>query len=346
MNIKKIQDAFPDNKKVLLRADFNVAIKNGKIKEVFKVKAVKETLDYLLEKKCRVALLSHFGRPEEKNNPEFSLEQIKGEIENTLDVKIIFIRDCLSEEIKEKIENLSGREVLLLENVRFYAEEEKNDRNFAQKLAEKFEIFINDAFSASHRNQASVTGITEFLPSFAGLKLQKEISEMEKIKNDFVRPATAIIGGAKIETKLPVIKFFEDKYDQILVGGKIANEAIDQKIEFSEKVILPVDFIDNRLDIGNETIANFTAVIEKSKTIIWNGPLGKFEDEKYVAGTQKIFEAVIASGAYTVVGGGETLEILEKNKALNRINFVSTGGGAMLEYLSGNKLPGIEVLRV
>jgi len=345
MAVKKIQEAEIQDKKVLLRADFNVAVESGKVKEKFKIEAVRETLKYLLEKKCKVALASHFGRPEGKINPEFSLSQIKNDVESILGVKIVFIDDCISEKIAKALHNLNDGEVLLLENVRFYPGEEQNDEKFAEGLAKNFEVFINDAFSVSHRDQASVTGITKFLPSYAGFWLQKEIKEMEKIKNDFKKPAVAIIGGAKIETKLPVIKFFEEKYDNVLVGGKIANEALDQKIQFSSKVILPVDFIDDRLDIGPKTLENFKSIIRQAETIVWNGPTGKFEEEKYAFSTNEILKEILKSHAYVVAGGGETIEVLEKNEAIDKISFVSTGGGAMLEYLSGNKMPGIEALQ-
>ena len=345
MAVKKIQEAELQNKKVLLRADFNVAVESGKVKEKFKIEAAKETLRYLLEKKCKVALASHFGRPEGKINPEFSLSQIKNDVESILGVKIVFIDDCISEKVAKALDNLNDGEVLLLENVRFYPGEEQNDEKFAEGLAENFEFFINDAFSVSHRDQASVTGITKFLPSYAGFWLQKEIKEMEKIKNDFKRPAVAIIGGAKIETKLPVIKFFEEKYDNVLVGGKIANEALDQKIQFSSKVILPTDFAGDRLDIGPKTLENFKSIIGQAETIVWNGPTGKFEEEKYAFSTNEILKEILKNHAYVVVGGGETIEVLEKNEAVDKISFVSTGGGAMLEYLSGNKMPGIEALQ-
>lgn len=344
MNIRKIQDVDLENKKVLLRVDFNVALENGRVKEKFKIEACRETVKFLLEKNCKVALISHLGRPEGKNNPEFSLQQIVDDVENILGLKVKFISDCISEEIKDNLENLSQGEIILLENVRFYSGDENNDAEFSKKLAKGFDIFVNDAFSASHRDHASVSGVAKLIPSFAGIRLQKEIEEMEKIKNDFAHPAVAIIGGAKIETKLPVIKFFEEKYDNILVGGRIANEALDQKKEFSEKVILPFDFIDDRLDIGPKTLEKFKKIIFSAKTIVWNGPTGKFEDEKYAVSSNEILKKVLDSGAYTVVGGGETLEILEKNNATDKIDFVSTGGGAMLDYLGGGEMPGIECL--
>jgi len=353
--MKRIQDVDVENKKVLLRVDFNVAVEDGKVKESFKIAAAKETVEYLLGKGARVAMISHLGRPEGKRNMEFSFSPIVDDVESILGVKIKFVSDCIGEEVKNSLNNLEENEVLLLENVRFYEGDEKNEEKFSNQLAEGFDIFVNDSFSASHRDHASVTGVMKFLDSYAGLRLQKEVEEMSKIKNSFEKPAVAIIGGAKIETKLPVIKFFEQIYDYVLVGGKIANEAIDQKIEFSEKVILPVDFIDDpvkslrdhgasRLDIGLETTEKFKDIISSAKTIVWNGPMGKFEEEKYAGGTNEIFKAIIGSSAYTLVGGGETLEILERNNAMDKVDFVSTGGGAMLEYLGGGKMPGIESL--
>jgi len=354
MEIKKIQDVDAKNKRVLLRVDFNAGIEGGDAKEAFKIEAAKETVEYLLEKGAKVALLSHLGRPaavktlagkpDGKIDSEFSLMQLADDVERALGIKVKFVDDCIGEKVKSGIEESASGEVLLLENVRFYAGDESNDEEFSKKLAENFDIFVNDAFSVCHRDQASVTGITKYLPSFSGLWLQKEITGMEKVKNNFERPAIAIIGGAKIETKLPVIKFFEGIYDNVLVGGKIANEAIDQEIKFSEKVVLPEDYVDDRMDIGPKTIEKFREIILGAKTIVWNGPLGKFEEEKYSIGSQEILRAIIDSGAYTLVGGGETLEILEKNDALNKISFVSTGGGAMLEYLGGEKMPGIEAL--
>lgn len=347
MNIKKIQEANVESKKILVRVDFNVSINDGKVKDKFKLAACKETVEYLLSKPgTKIALASHFGRPDGQVNSEFSLKQIQGELEKILDKKIIFVPDCIGDVVREALQKQSADEVILLENVRFHGEEEKNDPEFSEKLAENFDVFINDAFSVCHRDQASVTGVAKFLPSYAGFWLQKEIMEMEKIENDFERPAVAIIGGAKIETKLSVIKLFEEKYDHVLVGGKIANEAIDQKIKFSEKVLLPFDFIDNRLDIGPKTLEKFKEIIKTAKTIVWNGPTGKFEDEKYAISTNEMLKSSLETGAYTVVGGGETIEILEKNDAIEKISFVSTGGGAMLEYLSGNELPGIKALEI
>jgi phosphoglycerate kinase len=351
MNLRKIQDANLKNKRVLFRADFNVAVENGKVKESFKIKAAKKSIDYLLSQNAKVALISHLGRPEGKVDPEFSLGRIENDIEKILGVELAFIPDCIGDKVKEAMENIGKpslpADVLLLENVRFYPGEENPESGgeFVKALAENFDVFINDAFSVSHRDQASVTGVAKILPSFAGFWMQKEIENLDKVKNNPVRPAVAIIGGAKIETKLPLIKIFEKNYDYVLVGGKVAVEAMDQKMQFSEKVILPVDFAQDKMDIGPETIKKFKEVIKNAKTVVWNGPVGKFEEKPYDIGTNEILVAVIESGAFSLMGGGESVEILEEHKAMDKISFVSTGGGAMLEYLSGAPMPGIDALK-
>lgn len=344
--IKKLQNGEFENKKVLLRADFNVAIENGKIKEKYKLEACKKSVDFLAAiNGSKIALMSHLGRPEGQVNPEFSLKQLQGELESVLGFKIVFANDCIGEQVSQGLENLQKGEILLLENVRFHGEEEKNDPAFAQKLAEHFDVFVNDAFSVCHRDQASVTGVTKFLPSYAGLWLQEEIKNLNSVMHEPQQPATAIIGGAKIETKLPLIQKFENSYAHILVGGKIANEALDQNMSFSSKVILPLDFAQDRLDIGVNTIKRFAEIIANSKVIVWNGPMGKFEQAPFDQGTREVLNAIIESDAYTLIGGGESVEVLEENNLMDKISFVSTGGGAMLEYLSGNSMPGIEALR-
>jgi 3-phosphoglycerate kinase len=354
MDIRKIQDAEVAGKKVILRVGFDVSIENNLIKEKFKIETVKESLDYLMKNGARVALMTWLGRPKGEKDFRFSELQIKDEVENILGYKIKFVADCIGEEVKKAMEELKEGEVAMLENVRFYPGEgdvemgTEYDAGYAKMLADGFDLFVNDAFSQDHRNQASIAGIPKFIPSCAGFLVQKEIRELDKVQNSFKAPAVAIIGGAKIETKLPVINVLERKYDNILVGGKIANEAIERKIKFSQKVVLPVDFTDGHLDIGPKTIAKFRKIISDARTIIWNGPLGKFEEEKYAVGTNEIFSAIMDAaegGAFVLVGGGETLEVIEKNNAMKKVGFVSTGGGAMLDYLSGDVMPGIEALK-
>lgn len=366
MNLKKIQDADLIGKKVLLRVDFNVSIKDGKAGERFKIAACHETVEYILAQPgAKLALITHFGRPSfaetadfakaqesgqgnfsgKKVIGKFSLENMIPDAEEILGRKIKFVPACIGAKVGEGMDNLGENEILLLENVRLYPGEEINEQEFARKIAENFDVFVNDAFSVCHRNHASVAGVAEILPSYAGLRIQKELERLDAAKENPVHPATAIIGGAKIETKLPLIYMFQKNYDRILVGGRVSVEAINSDIRFSSKVILPVDFSKEKKDIGPKTIENFKKIIAQSKTIVWNGPLGKFEEKPYNTGTDEILKAVIGSGAFVLMGGGESVQILEEANALDKISFVSTGGGAMLEYLSGNILPGIEVLK-
>ncbi|MDD5396510.1 MAG: phosphoglycerate kinase [Candidatus Moranbacteria bacterium] len=346
MEIKKIRDGNFENKKILVRADFNVGIVDGKIQEKFKLEACKKTIEFLsAQEGAKIALISHLGRPDGKVNAEFSLRQIKDELETILAKKIVFVDDCVGKNVAKALEEIKAGEILLLENVRFHEGEEKNDESFAKQLAENFNVFVNEAFSVCHRDQSSVTGVTNFIPGFGGFWLQKEMENLDKVMNQPSQPAVAIIGGAKIETKLPLIKVFENKYANILVGGKIANEANDQGMTFSAKVILPLDFADDRLDIGEKTIEKFKQIISEAKVIVWNGPMGKFEQTPYDRGTREILEAVISSNAFTLIGGGESVQVLEEGGLMDKISFVSTGGGAMLEYLSGNIMPGIEALK-
>lgn len=333
-------------KKVLLRADFNVAIDNGQIKEEFKLKACKASVDYIAaQKDAKLAIISHLGRPDGEVKQEFSLLQMKDRLEQILGKKIIFATDCVGSEVAEKLSALNSGEILLLENVRFHKEDEINDAGFAKQLAENFDLFVNDAFSVCHRDQASVTGVPKVIPGCAGFWLQKEIDTLNHALHEPERPATAVIGGAKIETKMPLIQRFEKTYDNVLVGGRVANEAIDQGLDFSPKVVLAHDFAKDRLDIGEKTIRRFAEIITHSKLVIWNGPMGKFEEPPYDNGTRKILEAILETDAYAIIGGGESVQVLEENGLMDRVGFVSTGGGAMLEYLSGNPMPGIEVLK-
>lgn len=348
MPLRHIKNIDITGRKILLRVDFNVEIskKTGKLHETFKIAAAKETIDYLLSKeRTKVALITHYGRPEGRVDMKYSVAPLIPEIEKILERKIHFIPACIGDQVIQSLDALPENELLMLENVRFHAEEEARDFQFSQELAKPFHLFVNDAFSVCHRNQASVTGITLCLPSYGGFQMEREIQNLDRIKENPEHPAIAIIGGAKVETKLPLIQALDKAYDWILVGGKIANEAIDLKIPFSTKVILPLDFESTeRLDIGANTIQLFKQKIAGAKTIIWNGPMGKFEDTPYDHGTKEILAALLESDAFTVVGGGESLGVIETLGCADKIGFVSTGGGAMLEYLSGKLLPGVEVL--
>jgi phosphoglycerate kinase len=269
-------------KHVLIRTDFNVSVDaNGNVMDFFKIEAAKKTIRKVFSfPGAKVALLSHYGRPEGRYDEKFSLRPLVKDISRILDLPIRFVDDCVGSPVETGLESLSEGEVLLLENVRFHEGDEENDRGFASMLARPFDVFVNEAFGACHREHASIAAITERLPSFAGYRLLEEIRKLDDFRRHPSHPAVAIIGGAKIETKLPLIREFERTYEAVLVGGKIANEALDRKIEFSDKVLLPVDFRgDDRLDIGPKTTAMFVKVISVAKSILWNGPMGKFEEK-------------------------------------------------------------------
>ena len=345
MNLRSVRDMDVAGKKVLFRVDFNVELDEKRdVREKYKVESAKYTLEYLLSQGAKVALLTHLGRPEGKPNPAFSVRDIADDVERILARKACFVDDCVGEKVENALHDLASDEVVLLENVRFYPGDETNDPEFSKFLAAPFDLFVNGAFSVCHRDQASVTSVTRFLPSSAGLHLLDEVKHLTDARERPIRPAVAIIGGAKIETKLPIIRMFEEKYDRVLVAGKVACEAEDEKIAFSDRVLLPEDYASNRQDIGRKTLLRFREEILKAKTIVWNGPLGKFENPEYAAGTNMVLESIIESGAFSIVGGGETIIALEEAGVFQKISFVSTGGGAMLEFLSGEPLPGLLAL--
>jgi len=347
-------------KKILLRVDFNMPIENGGVSETYRIKANKETINFLIERDAIVGLVSHITAID-------SFEPTLNQIKEVLGINFNFINDCIGKSVKIGLNNAKPGDTFLLENIRKYEGEEKNDINFAKNLAEPFDLYVNNAFSASHRNHASLVAVTKFLPSYAGFLLKKEIDNLSKALRSPKENKTLIIGGAKIETKFPVIKNFLDKAENILIGGAIANVFLKAKnvdikksltddnflpeaiklLEESDNIIIPEDYIisdDMILDIGQKTAAKFSEIIGKSKIIIWNGPLGKSEIEQFSQGTKEIAKAIINSGAFSVVGGGDTIAFLEKLALVDKFNYVSTGGGAMLEFLAKNKLPGLLAL--
>ncbi|MAG44928.1 hypothetical protein CL633_03495 [bacterium] len=319
--IQSIKKANLANKRVLLRLDFN---------GFWRLKMVLPTIHYLLTKKVKkIIIIGHIGRPKGKISQKFSLMRFK---------------KCLPHGVE------------LRENLRFDLREVKNDLSLAKELASLADIFVNESFSVCHRKHASIVGIPNYLPSYAGLILEQEIKVLNK---KFKRPIIYIIGGAKVETKLPLAKILLKKCDHMLLGGLIANVVLENhQMEItSTKVHLPVDAvcynktcavgaIEPRkiLDIGPDTVALFSDVIGQAKTIIWNGPMGMFENKKYQQGTLSIAKKVASSNAYSIIGGGETIFALEKLRLVSKINHISIGGGALLDYLAKNKLPGIEAL--
>jgi len=343
--MKYLKDIDFKNKRVLLRTDFNVPLENGTILDDFRIRESLPTIEYILKQdKSKVVIISHLGRPEGKVDLQYSLEPAAKKLGELLKKEVVFIKDILSKAGDEAVQSLESGQVALAENLRFYPQEEAGDEQFAIDLCHHFGVYVNDAFSASHRAHASIFQIPKFKPSCAGLLMQKEIEELSKALKPSKRPSIAIIGGAKIETKMPVIENMAQTYDAVLVGGRIAVEAQEQKLKFSENVVLPEDYVDGSLDIGPKTAEKYGMAISSASFLVWNGPMGKFEDEKYAAGSKTVLDAICGSDAWKIAGGGETLEFINKYNMAGKFDFLSSGGGAMLEFLSGTKLPGIEAL--
>lgn len=342
INLKEVQDSKIEGKKVLLRVDLDVPIESSKITDDSRLEAWFPALEYLLQNKASVIIAGHLGRPQGKEEKS----------------SLLPIAHWIGSKVGSKPQDANFGEfpgwkltesVCILENLRFFPGEEENDPEFAKKLASLAQIYVNDAFASSHRAHASIVGVTKYLPSFAGLRLQKEVEELSKAIDNPKRPLTIIIGGAKIETKLPLVEKMYSFADYVLVGGEIAEETkvlakvSHEKLSGKKSVLLVADLTTDREDISENSTQNFIQVINTSKTIVWNGPMGEFE-KFFDLGTREIAKAIANSNAYTIVGGGDTLAFLRKEDLLSEFSFVSTGGGAMLEFLAGEKLPGIEAL--
>ncbi len=379
-------------KKILLRLDLNVPLENGKISDTTRIDKILPTLNFLIQKKTKIIIISHVGRPKGKIVKNLSLKPVGDELKKKLNADVKLITENIYEIKNKDFFEKFVEEVLILENIRFYEEEEKNDDKFAKHLASLGDIYVNDAFSCSHRAHASIQLISKHLPSFSGLQLDLEISALSKITTEITKPITCIIGGSKISSKINVIKNLIPKFDNIVIVGGMANnfieyfgnnigESIREKhcnqivaeiISLSKKeeckIIYPEDVLvskdlngksknkelyeilsdDMILDIGPRTINKITDTIENSKTILWNGPAGYFENPNFAYGSIKIAEKIIQNNKsnkiFSVVGGGDTVSLLNKLNVVNNFDFVSTAGGAFLEYLEGKKLPGITAL--
>lgn len=333
-------------KKVLLRCDFQVPLdEEGNILDDFKIRASLPTIKYLASKKAKVILLSHW-KPAESQNKAESLKLILPRLSKLIKKEIGFLDDCVGENVKREIGKMPPGGIVLLENLRAHEEEEKNDDAFARQLADLGDVYVNDAFGVSHRSHASLVGVPKYLPSFAGFLLEKETSSLEKIMEKPRKPLIAIIGGAKVETKTSAIDALSGKADFILVGGLIACELKEKSINLANprKIIFPFGNV-CAFDVSAKTIRLFEEKIKTAKTIFWTGPLGKVEKKEFQKGSRLVAKAIIKSGAYSVAGGGETAWFLGKNGLLNKFSHVSTGGGAMLDFLAGEKLPGLEALK-
>ena len=391
--MRNIQDETNLNqKKVLLRLDLNVPLDNGKITDTTRIDKILPTINFLLKSEAKIIILSHVGRPNGKVVNEFSLKPICEDLKNKLSENIRLVSKNIKELKSTDLFNEQDEKIVILENIRFYEEEEKNDNSFAKHLASLADIYVNDAFSCSHRAHASIFEITKFIPSYAGLQLNLEIDALTKITSEIQRPITCIIGGSKISSKINIIKNLIAKFDNIIIVGGMANnilrhkgyeigksiqedncdKIIEEIFSLSKKenckIIYPEDVAVGKnldgsaeikelnniskdeliLDIGPKTIKAINLLIEESSTILWNGPAGYFENPNFAKGSLEIAKKIIeknkSNTIYSVAGGGDTVSLLNGIGAINNFNFVSTAGGAFLEYLEGKELPGIKAL--
>ena len=391
--MRNIQDETNFNqKKVLLRLDLNVPLDNGKITDTTRIDKILPTINFLLKNEAKIIILSHVGRPKGKVVSELSLKPICEDLKNKLNQNIKLVSKNIKEIKSTDLFNEHDEKIVILENLRFYEEEEKNDNGFAKHLASLADIYVNDAFSCSHRAHASIFEITKFIPSYAGLQLNLEIDALTKITSEIQRPITCIIGGSKISSKINIIKNLIAKFDNIIIVGGMANnilrykgyeigksiqedncdKIIEEIFSLSKKenckIIYPEDVAVGKsldgsakikelnniskdeliLDIGPKTIKAINSLIEESSTILWNGPAGYFENPNFAKGSLEIAKKIIEKNKnntiYSVAGGGDTVSLLNGIGAINNFNFVSTAGGAFLEYLEGKELPGIKAL--
>jgi len=381
-----------NQKKILLRLDLNVPLSNGKITDTTRIDKILPTINFLLKNNAKIIILSHVGRPKGKVVNELSLKPVCETLKSKLNQDIKFISKNIKEVKSSDLFDTYDKRIVMLENLRFYEEEEKNDDVFAKHLASLADIYVNDAFSCSHRAHASIFEITKFIPSYAGLQLDIEINALSKITSEILRPVTCIIGGSKISSKINIIKNLISKFDNIIIVGGMANNILKYKgyeigksiqenncnqiiqeifslsKKESCKIIYPEDVVVGKdlngspevkelnnvskneliLDIGPKTIKIINQLIEESNTILWNGPAGYFENPNFSKGSLEIAKKIVEKNnnneIFSVAGGGDTVALLNSVGATSHFNFVSTAGGAFLEYLEGKELPGIKAL--
>ena len=382
-----------NEKRVLLRLDLNVPLKDGVITDQTRIEKIIPIVEFLLKKNSKILIISHVGRPKGNVDKGLSLKPVCESLEKKIKKNIKFIDEDIFKLKKKDLFEDSKNQLIFLENIRFYNGEEKNDLNFSKHLAGYADLFVNDAFSCSHRAHASVSKITDFLPSFAGLQLETEINALKKVTSEIKKPVTCIIGGSKISTKIQLIKNLIPKFNNIIIVGGMANNIlyhkgnqigksikeencgliIDEIFETSKKypctIVYPEDVSvgknlndksqikeindiavdDLILDIGPKTVSKIQNIIEGSKTVLWNGPAGYFENPNFAKGSYEIAKAIIKKNKnrtiYSVVGGGDTVALINQINAIKDFDFVSTAGGAFLEYLEGKELPGIKALK-
>jgi phosphoglycerate kinase len=385
--MKSLKDFVFKEKRTIVRCDFNVPIEEGAVADDFRIEKTLSTIEYLKERRAKVILISHLGNPSGRDE-HYSLKPIAKRLGLLLGEKVAFLKDCQGTAVEKRVKAMKGGEVILLENLRFYPGEKKNDINFAKALAKLGEIYISEAFSVSHRAHASIVQLPRLIPAGIGFLFGKEMTVLLKVREEPTRPLVTIIGGVKISSKMKAAHRLSSFSDHLLLGGQIANVVLrvkgialgkpwpEEKIvslikDFKltdTKIHLPVDVIvsPNRkgetyirevgpgivrkeeeiFDIGPETIETFNKIISQAKTIIWAGPLGLAEDEKFRKGTASIARKISENtDAFSLVGGGDTINSIKKLGLLDKFSYISTGGGAMLAYLTNESMPGIETLK-
>jgi len=394
--MKTVDDLNFAGKKALVRVDFNVPLdENFNITDDNRIQGAAPTIKKILSDGGSVILMSHLGRPKEGPTDKYSLKHIVAHLSTVLGTDVQFANDCIGAEAIEKAAALEAGQVLLLENLRFYKEEEKGDVEFAEKLAKLGDVYVNDAFGTAHRAHASTAIIAQFFPGakYSGYLMAAEVGNAEKVLNNPVRPFTAIMGGAKVSDKIQLIEALLDKVDNLLIGGgmaytfikarggeigkslveidklDLANELVKKAKEKGVNLVIPTDaqiadaFSNDAnvydgandqipadlqgLDIGKESAANFAAIIKDSKTVLWNGPMGVFEFDTFAKGTKAVADAVVEAtknGAFSLIGGGDSAAAVSKFGMTEDVSYVSTGGGALLEYMEGKVLPGVKAL--
>jgi phosphoglycerate kinase len=389
MNKRTVRDVDVKGKRVLVRVDFNVPLKDGKVSDDTRVRASLPTICYLLERGAAVVLMSHLGRPKGVDD-KLRLAPVGARLAELLGRPVRTLRDCIGPEVEAAVAAMVPGDVVLLENLRFHPEEEKNDHGFAAQLGRLGAVYVNDAFGSAHRAHASTEGVAHYLPAVAGFLMEQELDALGKALESPERPFVAILGGAKVSDKIGVIRKLLGTADALLIGGGMANtflkaqgravgdslveeEALATAKEILEQVcgcgmdfLLPVDAVVadkfdaaaaskvvpvdqvpagwRILDIGPRTLDLFRDALRGAKLVVWNGPMGVFEFPAFAAGTRAVAQAVAESGAYSVVGGGDSVAALQQLGVADKVGHLSTGGGASLEFLEGRPLPGVEIL--
>ena len=393
MNKKTIKDIDVNSKKVLVRCDFNVPIdsETGKITDNRRIRAALPTIQYLLDHNAKVILCSHLGRPKGEFNLKYSLKPVAEELSKLLNKDVKLAKDVIGESAKELTSNMKEGEVVLLENVRFHKEEEKNDPEYSKALANMAEIYVNDAFGTAHRAHSSTTGVADYLPAVSGFLIEKELEFLGGALENPAHPFVAILGGAKVSDKIGVIENLLDKVDTLIIGGgmaytfykaqghnigtsiceedklDLAKSILEKAKEKGVELLLPVDnhvsseYSNNGeekivnsteipdgfmgLDIGPKTIEKFEEAVKDAKTVVWNGPLGVCEFDKFATGTKAVGTMLSKIDAITIIGGGDSAAAIEQMGLADKMTHISTGGGASLEFLEGKTLPGIACLQ-